>query len=177
MNTDINIILPKNLGQIEHQSRIKAARMIAFIFPLIVGAVSLGIFLFIQSINPASIIREQDDVKSQISKLDNRKIKLFLVNNRVDNIKDLLQRRKDFFKSIDTVLTQMPDDLLVDTMDMDNKIILLTITSPSLSSVDQFLNNLIVMAKKKELISSLTLNSLTFDETKNNYLVSLKSEF
>jgi len=45
----------------------------------------------------------------------------------------------------------------------------------SLKSLDEFINSLIVMVEKKDTIRSLRLDSLTFNEKENEYLISLSS--
>lgn len=176
MNTSINFVLPKGQEFLEQQKRAKTINLIATSFPIMVGIISLILFLITQAINPVSIKEQQEETINKIAKLQDRKIKLFIVNDRLDNISELLKGRRNFADNISTLLSRMPSQVSLENLEIDDKQILITASSVSLRSIDEFINNLIVMAEEKEVIHSLFLDSLTFEEGKNNYLVSLKSE-
>lgn len=176
MNTTINLVVPKGKEFFEQQRKTKIVNVAAISFPILVGIISLILFLATQAINPVSIIKQQDEIVSKIAKLQDRKIKLFIVNERLSNIDGLLKGRRNFADNISTFLSRMPAEVLLDNLEIDNKQILVTVSSDSLLSIDEFINNLILMVEKKEVIHSLFLDSLTFEAGKNSYLLSLKSE-
>lgn len=177
MNTNINLVPPKSREYLEKQRREKIVNIFATTFPIIVGVISLIIFLVTQAVNPISIKKQQDETINKIAKLQDRKIKLFIVNDRLDNISLLLEGRRNFADNINAFLSRMPADVSLDNLEVDNKQIILTASSISLRSIDEFINNLIKLAEKKEVVQTLFLYELTFEEGKNKYLVSLKSEY
>lgn len=177
MSNDINILLYKGSVDFKEQQRIKIVRRIAFVLSVIIGISSVVIFFFILYLDPAAIKKSQGEIKGQIARYEERKGKLFIVNSRIQNIKDILVKRKNYAQDITILMNQMPSGLSVEDMQMDNESFSITVSSSSLIDIGVFIDNLIDMAKKKELISSLILDSLTFDEEKNSYLVSLQSKF
>lgn len=176
MNTNVNFVLPKDEAFLKEQKRGKIINVIAIAFPILVGVVSLIIFLITQAINPVSIKEQQEKTIGELSRLQDKKIKLLIINDRLDNIDELLKKRKDFTEKINILLSKMPNEVLLQNLQIDNTKLLLIVSSASLGAIDELINNLIDMAAKREIISSLSLDSLTFDENGNNYLVSLKSE-
>ncbi len=176
MNTNINLILPQDKEFFEQQKKIRTVNIIAIGFPIIVGFVSLIIFLITQSINPVSIKKQQEEVINEIAKFQDKKIKLFIINNRLDNIEGLLKNRRDLAENISTLLSKIPSTVTIRNLKIDNKEIILTVSSTTLGAIDELINNLIGMAEKKEIIRSVSLDTLTFGEDGNNYLVSLKSD-
>ena len=74
---------------------IKVFNFIAVVLLISVGATSLIIFLVIQALNPASIKKEQEDVLKRMSQFQSKQVKLFILNNRVENIEKLMT--KPFF--------------------------------------------------------------------------------
>ena len=98
------------------------------------------------------------------------------MNDRLDNISQLLEGRRNFADNINAILSSIPSEVSLEELEIENNNILLTASSVSLRSIDKFINNLITMAEKKEVIHSLFLDYLTFEGTKNIYSVSLKSE-
>lgn len=173
---NINLILPKDKEFLENQHRVKVFRIAAVAFPTAVGLISLIIFLITQAINPVSIKKQQDETINKIAKHQDRKIKLFIVADRLNNIGQLLEKRRNFSGDISSVLSKTPNEVFLENLEIDNQELLLTASSASLRAIDEFINNLIGMARKKEVIHSLMLDTLTFDEIENNYLVSLKSK-
>lgn len=176
MNTSINFVLPKDKELVKRQKKGKVINAIAIIFPIMVGVVSLIIFLITQSINPLAIRKQQEEVIGKIAQLQDKKIKLFIIKDRLDNIEDLLKKRTNFSEKISSLISKTLGEVVVDSLEMDDNEVLMKVYSASLQSIDEFINRLIDMAVKKDVISSLSLNSLIFERSDNNYLVGLKSE-
>lgn len=176
MNININLLLRADEEALKRKSRVKALNFIAIMFLAGVGGISLLLFLLIQIINPQSIKKEQNDIIEKISQVQNKQAKLFILNNRIDNIEKILQQRKDLAKVTSSLLAKIPNRLFIEDLDVDDKTVTLTAQSTSLSAIGELINNLADMVRKKEIISSLTLSALVFDESKNSYQVSIKSE-
>ena len=177
MNTDINLLLRTDEEALRRQKRTKTLNLIAIIFLSGVAATSLFIFLLIQIINPSSIKKEQNDVIEKISQFQNKQAKLFILNNRIDNIEKILQNRRDLAKVTSFLLAKIPGRLFIEDLEIDDKTVVITAYSTSLSAIGELINNLTETVRKKEIISSLTLSTLVFDEGKNSYQVSLNAQF
>lgn len=176
MNTNINLILPKDKEFLEQQNRLRMVRITAIVFPTLVGIISLIIFLITQAINPVFIKKQQEETINKIAKLQDRKIKIFIINDRLENIGQILEKRRNFSDNINTLLSKIPSEIFLENLEMDNEALLFTVSSTSLRAIDEFINNLIDMGQRKEVIHSLSLDTLAFDEDKSNYLVSFKSK-
>lgn len=176
MNTNINLLLQSNEGSLLRQKRIKRFNFIAVILLIGIGCLSLIIFLLVQIINTSGIKKEQQEIIKEISQFQDRRAKLFVLNNRIDNIEKVLERRVDLSRIINTLLAKMPSRLFIEDLEVDGKTVIMTAQSTSLLAIGELINNLTGMVRKKEIISSLTLGTLTFEESKNYYQVSIKSE-
>ena len=176
MNTNVNLVLPKDKKSLEQQKRLIIVRIAAIVSPMVVGIISLIIFLVTQAVNPVSLKKQQEETINKITKLQDTKIKLFIVNDRLDKINELLEKRRNFSDDINILLSKTPNEVFFENLEFDNLALLLTVYSASLRGIDEFINNLIDMAEKKEVILSLVIDTLTFDKDKNNYSVSLKSK-
>lgn len=174
--TDINFLLRRDEESLKRQKRVKILNFISVMLLIGIGVMSLIIFLLIQITNVSSIKKEQEDILRKISQFQNRKTKLFVLDNRINNIQEILEKRKDLSKVTSGLLTKTPARLSIENLQIDDKVISLTAQSTSLFAIGEFINNLTDMVRKKEIISSLTLDSLVFDESKNSYQVSIKSE-
>ena len=176
MNNNINLILPKDKEFVERQKKGKALNTIAIVFPILIGIISLAVFLITQAINPTAIRRQQDETINEIAKLQDKKIKFFIVKDRLGNIDSILKNRINFAENINNLLSKTISGVSLVNLDIDNKQVVLTLSSFSLKSLDEFINSLIVMVEKKDTIRSLKLDSLTFNEIENEYLISLSSD-
>lgn len=176
MSTNINLLLRIDEASLKRKKRIKILNFIAFMLLIGVGVISLIIFLLIQITNVPSIKQEQDDIIRKISQSQDKRAKLFIVNSRINSVQEILGKRKDLSKTINTMLEKIPNRLSVEGLEIDDKVISLRAESASLFVIGEFIDNLTDMVRKKEIISSLTLDSLVFDEKKNSYQVSIRSE-
>lgn len=176
MNNSINLILPKDKEFVRRQKKGKVLNGIAIVFPILIGIVSLVVFLITQAINPTAIRKQQDETVNEIAKLQDKKIKFFIVKDRLQNIDGILKKRINFAENINNLLSKAISGVSLVDLDINSKQVALTLSSPSLKSLDEFINSLILMVEKKDTIRSLKLESLTFNEKENEYLISLSSD-
>lgn len=175
MSTNINLLL-HDKESLKLQKRVRILNFVAVMLLISVGISSLVLFLSIQTVNPSSIEKEKTDVLGKISQFQNRQVNLFILNNRISNIQEVLAKRKDLSKIMNTLLEKIPNGMSIEALEIDSKFITLSASSNSLSSIGLLINNLTDMVRKKEIINALTLSSLSFDEGKQAYQLSLKSE-
>jgi len=173
MNANINLLLRKDEETLKRQRRIKKLNLLAVSFLIGIGALSFFIFLLIQIINPTSVKKEQDETFRKISVYQTRQAKLLILENRVNNISEIFNKRKDLSKVIQTILTKTPDRIFIESLEVDGKSVIMTAYSSSLSSIGDFINNFTDMVRKKDLIDALTINALVFDEERGSYEISL----
>lgn len=175
MSTNINLLLRTDEESLKRKKRIKILNFIAVSSLMCIGLIVFGLFILIQAANLPSIKREQEDVVKKMSQFQGRQVKLFVLNNRVENIDKILQIRKHLSKTVSSLLTKIPDNLLIESFMVDDKSVAITGQSKSLFVIGEFINNLTDMARKKEVIKSLTLNSLILDEGGRVYSVSVRA--
>lgn len=176
MNTNINLLLHADENELRRKRRVKTLNFIAIMVLAGVGAISLIIFLLIQITNPSAILKEQNDIREKISKSQNKQAKLGILNNRIGNIEKILKKRIDLGRVTNSLLAKTPGRLFIEDLEVDDKAVVMTAKSTSLLAIGELINNLTDMVRKKEIISSLTLSSLVFDESKNSYQVSIKAD-
>lgn len=183
MSPNINFLLRKDEELLKRQTRAKVFNFAAIIFLIGLGAVSLAIFLSIQAMAVPSLREERSAVQRKIANFQNRRVKLLVLNSRLESIQKIFEKRQadlakkqNVAKMTNALLEKVPDNLSIGALEIDEKIVLLTAKSTSLFPIGQLINALTDMAKKKEIISSLTLESLVFEESANSFQVSLKAE-
>jgi hypothetical protein len=176
MSANINLLLRTDEESLKRKRRIKILNFAAVISLMIVGLISLSLFMLIQVVSPESLGKEQENALREISQFQSRQAKLLILNNRVENIDKILKIRKDLSKTTNSLLAKIPSELSIDDFEVDDKSVIITGQSKSLFVIGEFINNLTDMVRNKEIIKSLTLNSLALDEGKNTYQISIKSD-
>lgn len=176
MSININFLLHSDEEEIRRKKRAKTLNFIAFTFLISICLISVGIFILIQSVDFESIRNERRDVLEKISKFKDRQDKLAVANDRIENIDKILKTRRDFPKITNDLLVKVPSNLTVDNFEVDNESVVISGQSKSLFAIGEFLNSLTDMVRKKEIIKSLTLNSLVLNYGNSVYGFSVKSQ-
>jgi competence protein ComGC len=178
MNTDINLLLHTNEETLRKNKNTKIFNLIAAVFLIGVCLISVSIFIMISAANAESesIRKKQEDVLKKMSKFQDRQVKLFILSDRVENIDKLLQTRRNFYKISNGLLMKVPSDLSVDGFAINDNSVIISGQSNSLLTISEFINNLTDMARKKEIIKSLTLSSLVLDDSNNAYVITVNSQ-
>lgn len=176
MSTNINLLLPKDGESLKRKMKVRAFNIAAIISVFATGLMSIVVFLLIQAVSPVSVEREQEDVLRKLSQFQDRQAKLLIVNKKIEDISEILENRKDLRLVTGVLLSKVPSNLSIDSLEIDSKNVSITAQSASLFSIGELINNLTDMVRKKEILSSLTLNSLTFNEARKNYQLTIKSE-
>ena len=175
MSNDINLRVKRDKNLLKEQSKLKVFRLIAIGALLTILLMSLSIFLLNQKLSNSSadIEKDRESVLVEMKPFRGKEAKIIIVNNRIDNITKVLNKRMDVYKILNTVLGKIPDGILIETLEFSEKKISMNITSVSLIPIDVFFNDLIEMAKRKEIVKSLTLESLDASSLTGSYKISI----
>jgi len=176
MNTNINLLIHKDEESLKQKKRIRSFYFVAIVSMIVVGLISLSIFLLIQIVNSTSVKKDQEDTMRKISQFQNLQAKLFIINNRVEDIDKIMKTRKDLSKITSGLLAKIPSELSVGDFEVSDQTFILTGQSSSLVAIGELINNLTDMVRNKEIIKSLTLSSLTLEGIGEGYTVSIKSD-
>lgn len=175
MSNEINLLIKKDNNLLKEQSKLKVFRLIAIGSLLTILLISLSIFLLNQKLSNSSMKVEKDreSILVEMKPFRENESNIIIVNNRIDNITKVLKKRMDVYKILNTILGKIPDGILTETLEFSEKKISMNITSVSLIPIDVFFNDLIEMAKRKEIVKSLTLESLDASPLTGSYKISI----
>ncbi len=176
MNSGINLITKKEDVGLKEKKKVKIARIIAGCALGITVFTSIILFILYNQLQIASIKRDQESAIRNMTILREKSAKLDAVNDRVKSISDIVKKRKNYIGTINLILKQLPKDASIATIDLSSKAIDLRITSSSLLALNIFLDNMIGLAEKKELVSDLTIDGLSLDAKNNKYNLTVSSK-
>jgi len=175
MNNDINLISNKDVASLKAKKRLKLTRTIAIASLVIATLLSIIVFIINTQTSLSSIKKDENSTLQSISYLNKKTAKLAIINNRLKDISDILEKRKNYTSAINTLLQLMPPGLSTTTLELSKKDVLLVVHSNSLLLIDKFLNSIIDLSSKKQVISSVTIESLTTNQKTGSYSLSVKT--
>src|ERR1035437_451551 len=173
MNNDINLISNKDTAFLKAKNRLKQTRTIAIISLVIIALVSIVVFIINSQTSLTGIKNDENSTLQNISYLNKKAAKLAIINNRLKDISDILGKRKNYTNAINTLLQLMPPGLSTSTLELDKKDVALVVNSNSLLLIDKFLNSIIDLSAKKQVIGSVTIESLIVNPKTGNYSLSV----
>ena len=175
MSNDINLISNKDAASLNAKKRLKQIRIIAIASLVVVALLSIIIFIINSQTSLSGIKKDQNSTIQSISYLNKKSAKLAIINNRLKDISDIMEKRKNYTNTINTLLQLMPPGVSTTTLELSKKDVVLIVHSNSLLSIDKFLNSIIDLSSKKQVISSVIIESLIINQKTGSYSLSLKT--
>lgn len=176
MNSDINLVSSKT-HQLEIElKRLKALKIIAVGSLAVVVLVSMLLFIITVTLPVSSVKKDQEQTLSNISVLHEKLIKYSLINDRLNNIAGVIKSRKDYSKITNAMLNKLPADLSVDAMTIDAGTFTLVISGDSLTPIDNFIEDAVVLGDKEDTIKNLVIQSLVANADTGKYTLILQAD-
>lgn len=175
MSNDINFLLDQKKDVAKKQGKIRTLRLVAVGILLLLGLSSVTAFLLNQNAFPSSLKEEESGLLKDVSLLHDKEAKLLLVTDRLQNISEILAQRANYSLVVNSFLKQIPQEASIERFQVGKMDFELTVSSASLISIGTTIDNLTDMAKKKEIIKDLTLESLVLDQGGGKYSAVLRA--
>lgn len=175
MKTDINLASGVLVESVSKSKTLKILRIAAISSVIFITAISILLFSLINQISPDNVKKQKDKILFSIKFLHDKQAKIAIVNSKIADISKILDNRTNYESEINTFLEKIPNDVSINSFEIDKAKVAITASSDSLSSIDSMLNTFIEMTAKKQIIKSLTIGSLTSDQKSGNYSLSIKA--
>lgn len=136
------------------------------------GFLSLVVFLLDYRFSVGYVRKQQDDVVKKIAIYDETAVKIILLNSRLSDISKVLDGRNNYNEKMLKIIEGVKGATQIDEFEINDTEISITASSVSLSSLNDFLNNLLKMTDLK-LISNIALEGLSIEG--NKYIIKIKA--
>lgn len=178
MNEGINLIAPQgNTGSPVFLRRVQKMRFLTVSLLFVVSAASIILFLLV-ALSPLPALQKQvQELEQTLAASKDSVVKLNLVNSQTDSITKLLAQRRSYEPPIKLVEDKFSGDMKVEQLQMDNSIMLVTVESTSLQSIDTLLTALGNYVKEKNTFTKVTLVDLTIDGSANMYSATVQLNY
>jgi hypothetical protein len=174
--SSINLVSPKNAQLEKDQNRLKMARLMAFAVMLIVAAVAILVFVVNLTLPLNSIKNEEATTLSNIAALHKKLVQYYLIEDRVNNLANVISQRKNLPSTVDLLLATISQDLAVSSMQVDAKKVSFIVSGGSLIAMNKFIDDLILLDTQKKIIKNIVMQDLSLDVKNGNYSVSIQAD-
>lgn len=175
MSSSINLVTADTRENAKRKKRTYILRLISLIFLGFVGLVSVILFILNARISLDSVKKEQNVALQDITAQKNKVSKIYLLSDRLKNIREIIKQRKNYTSTLNLVLQQLPDGVTASSLEIDKGDITLTVKSSSLLPINKFLNNIVDLSSKKT-IKNMTIETLTINPKNGLYSLSIKAK-
>jgi len=174
MNNSINLFDLKNkIPNAHSDKKQRPFRIIAISLLFIVSASSVIIFILIALSALPELRKEQKTASLSLSNSQADIVKLELIKQRTDSIKQLIDKRPYFDKLLEALQKKVPSGIDVDAYSIKGNNLLVTFSSKSLLLLDNFLNQITTDPESLKQFPKIKLTSLTAEPSSNTFLLTL----
>lgn len=175
MNNNINLISNRNVELEKESRRVKRFRLISIICLISVSLVSILIFVLNFTLPLDSVKKEQSATLASISQLHKKLVTYTLITDRIKNISNIISKRGNYLPQVNQILGKVPTDASIDGLTVDKGIIVISVSSTSLLSVNKFINDMVVLGAQGKVIKNIVLQGLSLDVNSGKYTLNMKT--
>lgn len=176
MSSSINLLKTEGKEDLRRTRTAYILRLISLVFLGFVGLISIVLFILNSRISVSSVKGEEAIVAQNISFQKDRVSKYYLLNDRIKGVENILNNRKNYTDSLNTLISQVPSDASISSLEIDKGDVSLTVNSGSLLPLNKFLNNMIDLSINKHAIKDMTIETLSIDTKTGSYSLSIKAK-
>lgn len=175
MSKSVNLLSSKKDYLEREQTILKILRGIAVSLLISVAIISVLTFIIGAAIPISSIKQQENLTLASIATLHKKLATYEFSKDRIKNILTELSARQDLTKIINTISSNVPDGVKLNTISIENGKLSLTFTSDSLIDINMLIDNMYSLGNKKNVIKDVILESLSLNPATNSYFVSMKA--
>ena len=183
MIRDINFLTTKISKKQAVDKNILILR-VAGVFSLFAVLLLTVLGFFLKSIVYSPVIKiEQNKLVESMNTLRDKQVKLTLVEGRIKDVSDIIKNQNqknnnqaksqaDYSEILNSFSQSIPSGVSILSLKVDGNTVILNLSSGSLQSAQDLIDNLIELGNKKIFVN-LTLNNLSLNQIANVYTFSI----
>ena len=174
MKADINLASGALVDSVRKRKALRILKIAAISSVVFIAVISISLFLLISQISPDKVKKQENKILSGIKVLRNRQAKISTITSRISDISKILNSRTSYDLEMETFLEKVPNDVSVNSFEIGKDKIGISVSSGSLPSIDEMLNNFIEMINNKQIIRSMAIQNFFSDQKSSTYSLSIK---
>ena len=134
-----------------------------------VGA-AVSVFIIKSSLPLSRLQQEEQQAISAIAPLETQGATYLVLQGRLSDIKSIIEKRQNYDVLLTLISENTPAGVGIGSLTLDEKAIIFTAKTSSLTAAQKFLEN--ITAVDNKIFSKVTLESFSFDPTSGAYSLS-----
>lgn len=175
-NNDINLYYYKRSQSADNQKIVKWFQITAVGCLAIVLVSSIAIAFLKTTSKETSLRDEEQQLLLELKKQDKKTGSLFLISERLKGIINIVNSRFDFNTVLSYILSEIPSEVAIDSLSIDDKKLIVSLSSPSLFSIEQSLNQLTKLINTSKRFRKIDMDEFNVDYHYGSYTVLLTAE-
>lgn len=173
---EINLLRSQESEKKQPQKLERMLRLTSVILLSVVGLSSVTLFILNATSPVSSLQKEEATLLSQLTAYQNQFNKYLIIQDRLKNISGILSKRTNYNETINNLLEKVPQNVIVGSLSIDGNKVQMSVSSSSLSAINIFIDNTVELATDKKMFNRLTMNGLSFDVERGQYLLTLQAD-
>jgi len=181
MPKNINFLKLRKREKVKSKKGIVALRVGAVLYLILIVMLAVTAFYLRERVSLSAAKEKEVAFLNNLAPLRSKEAKLLYIKDRTGDISEIIKSREEvtkeksekkanYAKIITSFKEKIAEDVIINTLNVNQSKVLLNISSTSLLSIEQTITGLISLGKD-EIISELLLDSLFLSEDKSQYLV------
>ncbi len=175
MNSDINLISNKNTALEKELRRLRIVRVLAVISLFVVALIAIMIFILNVTLPFDSVRKDEQMTKAGLSLLQNKLYTYASINDRVNNISNIISQRDNYIPQINQVLSKVPADLSVGELSVVTGKMDMSVSGLSLVSINKFIDDIVALGNQGKVIKNIVIQGLSVDPS-GSYTLHLEAD-
>jgi hypothetical protein len=94
----------------------------------------------------------------------------------VSNIANIIAQRGNFIPQTNQILSKVPSDLSVGTLEVTKGSLKITVSGASLASMNKFIDDIILLGSEGKVIKNVIIEGLSLDVASGNYTLNIQAD-
>lgn len=163
MSVDINLAQVNKTEQ-KRAEKVKKIKAVSVAALIVIAFLAVIIFAVDYRFSASYVKNQETELLQELEARSETSAKIFIVNSKLAEITKIIDARQNYSEKSAKLMSEKSDAIEVDEFKIDEEGIEMSITSPSLTDLDNYINFLIDLSEEKEF-STVKLEKLEF---KNN---------
>ena len=176
MSNSINLISNKSVELEKELRRLKKVKIAAVICLVAVVLMAVLVFVLNFTFPLDSVKKDQQLTMANLTAMNTKLTTYALTKDRVSNIANIIAQRGNFIPQTSQILSKVPSDLSVGTLEVTNGSLKITVSGASLASMNKFIDDVTILSQKKNIIQNVVVQQLSLDVKNNKYSISIQAD-
>ena len=176
MDANINLLAHKKGNIFSSERTLARARLLAVSCVGLLLSSGIGAFLLTHINTPESLKAQQVVLTQQLMQSKDTAVAQLELLDRLNHIQTIVSNRSSLQDNIALIEKQIPEGVKVNTLELDNKQLNLSVNSPDLTAIDKLISNMTALLHTQKIIKSMTITDVSADQKIGKYILSIDAK-